>query len=224
MDERLISGGVVDLGLFTRPEVLAAGYDDNHITRMVRSGAWHRVRNGAFITSSTWERLDEVDRHRVRSRAVLRKARCEGVLSHVSALAEYGVPFWDLSLEDVHLTRFDQRAGSTGAPSACAIGLRVDWGGSAGAGRALRCTRSKRIWRSFARRSPCGPTRPGWRLHRGPRRRWNSSARRASTLRTSIRAVPMSSFNSARRGRRERGARNGSALLLRLFVTPMMRR
>ena len=55
--------------------------------------------------------LDEVDRHRVRSRAVLRKARSEGVLSHVSALAEYGAPFWDLPLDDVHLTRFDQRAG-----------------------------------------------------------------------------------------------------------------
>ena len=111
MDERLISGGAVDLGLFTRPEILAAGYDDNYITRMVRSGIWHRVRNGAFIAASAWERFDEVDRHRVRSRAVLRKARSEGVLSHVSALAEYGAPFWDLALDDVHLTRFDQRAG-----------------------------------------------------------------------------------------------------------------
>ena len=110
MDERLISRGA-DLGLFTRPEILAAGYDDNYITRMVRSGIWRRVRTGAFTTASTWERLDEVDRHRVRSRAVLRKARSEGVLSHVSALAEYGAPFWDLSLDDVHLSRFDQRAG-----------------------------------------------------------------------------------------------------------------
>jgi hypothetical protein len=109
MDERLLAGG--EWGLFTRPEVLAAGYDDNYITRMVRSGVWYRVRTGAFIAASTWERLDEVERHRVRSRAVLRKARSEGLLSHVSAMAEYGAPFWDLSLDDVHLTRFDQRAG-----------------------------------------------------------------------------------------------------------------
>ncbi|MET1060473.1 MAG: type IV toxin-antitoxin system AbiEi family antitoxin domain-containing protein [Nocardioides sp.] len=110
MDDRLISGDV-DLGLFTRSEVLAAGYDDNYITRMVRAGIWHRVRNGAFIGASIWESLNEVDRHRVRARAVRRKARSDGVLSHVSALAEFGVPFWDLSLDDVHLTRFDQRAG-----------------------------------------------------------------------------------------------------------------
>ena len=111
MDERLNTGGAVDLGLFTRPEVFAAGYDDNYITRMVRCGIWHRVRNGAFISASVWEQLEDVDRHRVRSRAVLRKARSEGVLSHVSALAEHGTPSWDLSLDDVHLTRFDQRAG-----------------------------------------------------------------------------------------------------------------
>ncbi len=110
MDERLTTRGI-DLGLFTRPEVLAAGYDDNYITRMVRSGLWHRIRNGAFIAKSGWDRLDEVDQHRVRARAVLRQARAEGVLSHVSALAELDVPFWDLPLDDVHLTRFDQRAG-----------------------------------------------------------------------------------------------------------------
>jgi hypothetical protein len=111
MDERLFARGVGDLGLFTRPEILAAGYDDNYITRMVRSGFWHRVRNGAFVATSEWDKLDEVGRHRVRSRAVLRKSRSEGVLSHQSALAELRVPFWDLPLDDVHLTRFDQRAG-----------------------------------------------------------------------------------------------------------------
>lgn len=111
MDEQAITRDDLDLGLFTRPDVLAAGYDDNYITRMVRSGIWHRVRNGAFIATSGWERLDDVGRHRVQARAVLRKARSDGVLSHVSALAELGAPFWELPLEEVHLTRFDQRAG-----------------------------------------------------------------------------------------------------------------
>jgi len=103
------------LGLITRQQVLAAGHDDAYIAMMMRSGAWHRVRCGAFMARDRWETLGEVDRHRVRARAVLSKARCEGVLSHVSALAEFGVPFWDLTLSDVHLTRFDQRGGRRAA-------------------------------------------------------------------------------------------------------------
>src|SRR5262245_45258188 len=102
-------------GLITRQEVLAAGFDDAYIARMVRCGAWSRVRSGALMVRESWEAMSELEQHRVRARAVLGKARCEGVLSHVSALAECGVPFWDLPLADVHLTRFDERGGRRAA-------------------------------------------------------------------------------------------------------------
>ncbi|RYP88045.1 hypothetical protein EKO23_04145 [Nocardioides guangzhouensis] len=99
------------MGLFTRADVLSAGNDDNYIARMVKSGAWHRVRNGAFMAASQWGELDEAARHRVLARAVLSKTKSRAVLSHGSALLEYGVPAWDLPLTDVHLTRLDQRGG-----------------------------------------------------------------------------------------------------------------
>jgi hypothetical protein len=111
MDQTLIADSAASLWPITRPEVLAAGLDDAYIARMVRCGAWRRVRSGALMPTGHWEALSVVDQHRVRARAVLGKARSEGVLSHVSALAELDVPFWDLSLDDVHLTRFDQRGG-----------------------------------------------------------------------------------------------------------------
>ena len=62
-----------------------------------RSGIWRRVRTGAFIAASTWERLDEVDRHRVRSPRRTPQGQVRGRACRTcSALAEYGAPFWDL--------------------------------------------------------------------------------------------------------------------------------
>jgi very-short-patch-repair endonuclease len=47
----------------------------------------------------------------VRSRAVLRTAHPTSVLSHQSALAEWEVPLWGVSLDQTDLTRTDGKAG-----------------------------------------------------------------------------------------------------------------
>lgn len=98
-------------GVFLTRDVLADGYDDKTIARMVRSGYWHRIRRGAFVLGATWRGMDEVERHRLRARAVLRTAHPTAVLSHVSALLEHQAPVWGVPLDDVHLTRRDGRSG-----------------------------------------------------------------------------------------------------------------
>jgi hypothetical protein len=94
-----------------RREALAAGYTDRDIRKMVRSGLWHRIRHGAYVGTQAWNELSDVDQHALLARAVLRQARAEMVLSHISALPEYDAPMWGLPRDVVHVTRRDGRAG-----------------------------------------------------------------------------------------------------------------
>jgi hypothetical protein len=100
-------------GFIARSDVLAVGDDDRFIRRRIRSGAWTRVRNGAYCTTSTWERSDLVERHVRRARAVAHAHGDAVVLSHVSSLLmRPGIDVWDIDLGRVHVTRRDGRAGS----------------------------------------------------------------------------------------------------------------
>ncbi|WP_372734806.1 hypothetical protein [Nocardioides sp.] len=94
-----------------RRELIADGLDDRAITRLVRAGVLHRARYGAYVDAGAWARCDDVGRHELVARAVLKSAKTEVVLSHLSALAVWEVPIWDLALGPVHITRVDQRAG-----------------------------------------------------------------------------------------------------------------
>ncbi len=98
-------------GLFLRRDFLAAGGAPKTLTRMVRSGDVRRVRHGAYTAPHQWNSLDEVGRHVLTARAVLRSARCEAALSHATALAIFGGPLWDLPMGTVHVSRTDGRAG-----------------------------------------------------------------------------------------------------------------
>ncbi len=110
MDERLI-GITIERGVFTRKEARDLGCNDAAVARAIKAGRWKRVRRGAFTFADTWHALDDVARHRILARAVVRNARCEVALSHISALTEFAAPVWDLPLDQVHVTRFDARAG-----------------------------------------------------------------------------------------------------------------
>lgn len=90
-----------------RREAIADGYTDRAIRALVKSGTWHRVRHGAYVSGALWAELGDADRHRVRARAVLRTAHPTTVLSHVSAAIEHGAPVWGVDLEIVHVTRTD---------------------------------------------------------------------------------------------------------------------
>jgi hypothetical protein len=101
--------------VFLRREAISLGYDDRDLHRARRAGVIHRVRHGAYIFSDAWAGLDERERHLVTCVAVLRTTRSPGVFSHISAVAVYQLPLWELPMDEVHLTRPDSNTGRSGA-------------------------------------------------------------------------------------------------------------
>jgi hypothetical protein len=77
-----------------RRDLIAQNWTDRAIARQVALGFLAKIRYGAYVDASLVEGLDDVQRLRVRSRAVLRTAHATAVLSHQSALAEYDVATW----------------------------------------------------------------------------------------------------------------------------------
>ena len=97
--------------IWLRSELLAQGLNDRAIGGLVADGSLHRLRYGAYVDATSWKACDLVGQHGLVARAVLKRARADVVLSHCSALGEWDVPIWDMTLADVHLTRVDQLAG-----------------------------------------------------------------------------------------------------------------
>jgi Transcriptional regulator, AbiEi antitoxin len=100
-----------DAGVFLRRHAIAQGCDDRELRRLVRSGALHRIRRGAYVAGDIWAQADPVGRHRLAARAVLLTAHPSAVLTHVSAVLEHDAPVWDVDLSEVHLTRTDGVSG-----------------------------------------------------------------------------------------------------------------
>jgi very-short-patch-repair endonuclease len=98
-----------DDNLMTTAELLAAGYHDKAITRLVRRKVLMRLRQGAYTYPSHWAELDDQGKHLLMSRAVLRNARVPTLLTGASAAHAFGAPVWDLG-DDVQIVRLDQRA------------------------------------------------------------------------------------------------------------------
>jgi hypothetical protein len=94
-----------------RRELLAQGLNDRAIGALVADGSLHRLRYGAYVDAASWKACDLVGRHGLVARAALKRAQAAVVLSHTTALGEWDVPIWDMTLGDVHLTRVDGLAG-----------------------------------------------------------------------------------------------------------------
>jgi len=100
-------------GFVARGDVLAAGFDDRFIRRQLSSGAWTRVRKGAYCSTHTWQDLDALERHRRLARAVLHAHGDAVALSKASGLLFHpGCDVWGVDLSRVHVTRRDGRSGS----------------------------------------------------------------------------------------------------------------
>ncbi|MBZ5733896.1 type IV toxin-antitoxin system AbiEi family antitoxin domain-containing protein [Nocardioides sp. TRM66260-LWL] len=103
---------VVDRSLVhLRADLVAAGYSDRVLARLVRTGDLVRIRQGAYVDGQVWAGLSQIDRRRLVARAVLMRAGTEAVLSHDTAALEHGASGWHLDLERVHVTREDRLAG-----------------------------------------------------------------------------------------------------------------
>lgn len=98
-------------GFFTTAQAHDVGHDDKSIARQVRHGRWSRVRRGYFTFSDSWEAMDEVQRHRVRSLMVLHSLGSNVALSHVSGVLHHEIATWSTDLSRVHVTRLDGGAG-----------------------------------------------------------------------------------------------------------------
>ncbi|QIG41834.1 hypothetical protein G5V58_02710 [Nocardioides anomalus] len=97
--------------IMLRKALLADGWTDRGLARMVASGQWARVRRGAYVEGSPWRAAGASGRHELRTRAVMAQARTEVVASHASGVPLYDGPVWGLDLEEVHVTRTDNKAG-----------------------------------------------------------------------------------------------------------------
>ncbi len=98
-------------GLFLRKEALRIGCTDRILRRARSEKVIHRVRHGAYAFTDVWESLTERERHVLSARAVLRQAKTQLALSHTTAAVVLGAPLWGVSLDVVHVSRLDHRAG-----------------------------------------------------------------------------------------------------------------
>lgn len=98
-------------GFFLRREALELGFEDRQLYALRRRGVIVRIRQGAYCHTELWRDFSERERHLARAHASQDLAAGPTALSHVSALADYGAPLWQIPLERCHLTRCD--AGSS---------------------------------------------------------------------------------------------------------------
>lgn len=98
-----------------RKNLLIEGWNDRAILRMVLSGAWTRVRHGAYVVTRDWRSLDDAGRHGVVVRAAVAQSKTELVPSHTSAMPFYEGPTWRHDLRWVHGTRLDGKGGRRAA-------------------------------------------------------------------------------------------------------------
>jgi hypothetical protein len=99
-----------DENIMLTRELLAAGYHDKAITRLVRRGELLRIRHGAFTFPVHWDQLDGPGRRRLVAVAVLRTARSPVALCGPNAADVLGAPVWDPD-DQIHLLRLDGKAG-----------------------------------------------------------------------------------------------------------------
>ena len=98
-------------GIILRRCVIAAGGTDKDLRRARRAKVIVRVRHGAYALTDSWMARTREERHGVLAALAYDFARTDVVLSHVSAALIHGAPLWDVSLDEVHLTRLDRKAG-----------------------------------------------------------------------------------------------------------------
>jgi predicted transcriptional regulator of viral defense system len=94
-----------------RRELRAAGYRDDELRRLLRSGALSSVGRGAYVTGAPPE--GRRDRHILGIRAEFAHLTDGAIVSHASAAALHGLPLWALPLERVHVTRSRRSGGRT---------------------------------------------------------------------------------------------------------------
>jgi hypothetical protein len=114
--------------LWLRRELIREGWHDRGIAQQLRTGQWVRPRRGAYVEAPHWAPLDATGRHVVATRAVVRQAKTDVIVSHSSAVPWWDGTTWGLDLELVHTTRRDGKTGrkEAGVDQHCGLILDQD--------------------------------------------------------------------------------------------------
>jgi hypothetical protein len=123
MDEDL---DAFSMPLSLRRELIRDGWHDRGIAQQLRSREWVRPRRGAYVGAPAWKALDAPGRHVVTTRAVVKQAKTDVVVSHSSAVPWWGGPTWGLDLDLVQITRRDGKTGRKEAGVRQHSGLILD--------------------------------------------------------------------------------------------------
>jgi hypothetical protein len=103
---------LVTTGSVLRREALDLGLSSGEVERLLKSGAWVRIRPGAYAERAAWQVASPERRHLVLSQAVLRSLDEPAALAHVSAAVAHGLPVWGADLSVVHVVRPARRHGA----------------------------------------------------------------------------------------------------------------
>jgi hypothetical protein len=104
----------VDLpDLTLRPHLLAAGFSDDEMRRLVRTGQLTPVRRGVYVQGDLPD--DVLGRHALQIVAAMGELAGDAVVSHVSAAVLHGLRIWGIRLSRVHVTRRRSGGGRCGA-------------------------------------------------------------------------------------------------------------
>jgi hypothetical protein len=98
-------------GVFLRREAVELGFEDRDLQRGVRRGRLVKVRHGAYAFADECSSLDDVGRHRLLGRAIMRTLGDRVAASHHTACALHDLELWDVPLHVAHVTRLDDGSG-----------------------------------------------------------------------------------------------------------------
>ena len=98
--------------LHIRSRLLASGFSDDEVRRLLRIGDLTRVRRGSYVVGPLPD--EPVRRHRLAISAAVRALAGEAVVSHASAAVVHGLPLWNTPLGRVHVTRDRVTGGRRG--------------------------------------------------------------------------------------------------------------
>jgi hypothetical protein len=98
-------------GLFLRGEAIKRGYRDRHLAHALKERKLARVRHGTYVSQQIWQEANDVDRYKLRCRAVLLTHGDRVALSHTSAAVVHGLRLFEPDLSQVHVVRLDDGGG-----------------------------------------------------------------------------------------------------------------
>ncbi|GAA2546265.1 type IV toxin-antitoxin system AbiEi family antitoxin [Pseudonocardia hydrocarbonoxydans] len=98
------------MDLRTRGRLLAEGYSERELRRMLRTGELCPVRPGAYVFGGAPP--DLIARHLLQVRAACEQLSGHAVVSHASAAVVHGVALWAVPLDHVHVTRSRRSSGA----------------------------------------------------------------------------------------------------------------